>query len=179
MPIPVAEPAQERAALQNASSAVQSVVDGWCTYSAPRDGFVQVQEHAGHGRSRPPARPGRCRAAAVRQPVAEQGAGRGRVVPGIGRDAWPRGPAGPRPPAGAGGRDKARRNATFEPGARVRARLADDPRREGPGGLDVGRVVQEDEGLERRVRPRPLDDALLARRGIEGQQAGCRKVRCQ
>ena len=105
-------------------------------------------------------------------PVAEQGAGRGGLVLRIDRGAWP---SRPRRTATSSGRAGARApggTLAFEPGARVGASLADDAGGEDPGGLDVGRVVQEDEGLERRVRPRPLDDAFLAGRGIEGQQAG-------
>jgi len=54
----------------------------------------------------------------------------------------------------------------------VPASLANDPRGKYPRRLDVRRVVQQHQGLHWRVRPRALDRAFLARRGIEGQQAG-------
>jgi hypothetical protein len=51
------------------------------------------------------------------------------------------------------------------------AALPDDPFREDPRGLDVGRIVEEDQGLERRVRARPLGRALLPARRVEGEEA--------
>ena len=52
------------------------------------------------------------------------------------------------------------------------AALAHDPRGQHPRRLHVGRIVQQHQGLQRRVRPWPLDRAFLAGRGVEGQQAG-------
>ncbi len=77
-----------------------------------------------------------------------------------------------RPPRASAGGPAPGRNARSSrdrgvgPPSRI-TRAASDSR-----GLDVGRVVEQDEGLERRVRPRALDDALFAGRGVEGQQAG-------
>ena len=73
---------------------------------------------------------------------------------------------------GPGGARKDQSERPVEPSPRVGASLADQAGGQAAGGLDVGRVVQQDEGLEWRVRPRSLDDAFLARRGIEGEQAG-------
>ena len=63
-----------------------------------------------------------------------------------------------------------------EPEPGLRRRPSAPPRRDPPGqrlrGLDVDRVVQRDQGLERRVRPGPADGADFAVRGVEGGHRG-------
>ena len=70
---------------------------------------------------------------------------------------------------------KAWRKAHRKPLGRGRAPFADHPRGQHAGRLDVGRVVQQHQRLQRRVRPRPLHGALLAasrRRRPAGSGAG-------
>src|SRR6185437_3914667 len=71
--------------------------------------------------------------------------------------------------------DRSPRSRGFEgPGDPITGRIpsfAQDPRGEGPGGLDVTRVVEEDEGLLRDVRPAPFGGAFLASRRVERLEA--------
>ena len=73
--------------------------------------------------------------------------------------------------AGRGGRARARRKARSSRADGSVPASRDHPGRQHARRLDVGRVVEQDQRLERRVRPRALDHALLPRRGVEGQQA--------
>ena len=73
------------------------------------------------------------------------------------------------------GRRRPGQRAAIGPGDTLRRRgaaFAHDAGGQGPRRLDVGRVVQQHQRLQRRVRARPLDRALLAAGRVEGQQAG-------
>ncbi len=61
----------------------------------------------------------------------------------------------------------------------VGATVAERALRELARGLDVGRIVQQHERLERRVGPRAAAGALLAIRGVEGRERGGGAVRFQ
>ena len=68
----------------------------------------------------------------------------------------------------AGGPSPAGRRTRSAP--RPMPRLLHHPLGELAGRFDVGRVVHQDQGLERRVGPRPADGADLAVRGVERRQ---------
>ena len=121
--------------------------------------------------SRPPARRRRASSGAGRWPTSSSAR------------APPSGPLGTRPGAcraapqhgsassAAALRCSACCQAQVEPVRRSPPALAQDPRGEHAGGLDVGRVVQQHERLLRDVRAGPLGRALLAAGRVEGQQA--------
>ena len=73
---------------------------------------------------------------------------------------------GPRRPA------QAELQAVAGAGCDARTPLAHDPPRQGLGGLDVDRVVQGHERLERRIGPDPPDRADLAAGGVERGHRG-------
>ena len=125
----------------------------------------------GPPRSRRPARPGRGRRGPGRRrcpAAARAAAGSSPVLPLVlvqepGQDLDLLGAAAVAP--GPGGRRSRAGPSASVPASR------DQPGRQDARGLDVGRVVEQDQGLERRVRPRALDGAFLPGRGVEGQQA--------
>jgi hypothetical protein len=53
--------------------------------------------------------------------------------------------------------------------------LANDFFREYAGGFDVGWIVEQDEGLKRRVGSRPFDGALFSAGGVKGEHGGVKK----
>ena len=75
---------------------------------------------------------------------------------------------------GPGRPAQAELQAVASAGRDGRTPVADDPPRQGLGGLDINRIIQGHERLERRVGPHPADRADLAAGGVEHGHRGIR-----
>ena len=77
---------------------------------------------------------------------------------------------------GSGGAPEGLLPCPSEAGIRVASGFLHDARGEGAGGLDVGRVVEQHEGLLRDVRAGPLGGAFLAAGRVEGEHRGMQEA---